>query len=625
MVKFPMEAMDSIDAVSATHKRSKSDSEKRTKNDKLDTSVKSFNHNMEEDDQAENEMRKRPSPNYEVESSLKKEIQKLEKCLKDQFIVRRALEKTLRHNSSSIDASIDSYIPKPAKKLIREIAMLELEVVHLEQYLLSLYRRAFKQQIPSVSPRAVDDLKKQPLIPKSAPFPGAASHNVSFRKVASTVQLSHIIHPQKSANNLLGEAFPIGSQEKHGRGIHRSHSSLVPHSVCSAKGSSSVKNHTRPLKQCHTLPLSFLEHEQSFSSRITSLADHLGTTIADHIPETPNRLSEDMIRFMCAIYCRHRDYHVGHHGVASSSPTSSFSSRTTFSPCYTGELRSPCYKRDAILDSWFENSRCSERLKEFSGPYNVMVEVSSICKASRRRTDVEEMLHKYKLLLKRLETVDPRNMSTEEKIAFWINIHNAMMMHAHLEYGVPGSYIKRVSLLTKNMYKIGSRMVNAEIIQESILGCRMHPSGQWLRALLSSKTKIKDSDEWKSYAIENSEPLIRFALCSGSHSDPAVRVYSSKRLFPLLEAAKMEYLQATVTFRKGQKILLPKMVDLFAKDSNLSAQELLDMIKCHLPESLRSMMNGCQARSSDKMMEWVPHNFTFRYLLPRELGSLKLN
>lgn len=35
----------------------------------------------------------------------------------------------------------------------------------------------------------------------------------------------------------------------------------------------------------------------------------------------------------------------------------------------------------------------------------------------------------YRVLVQKLETVDVRTMSNEEKIAFWINIHNAMMMH----------------------------------------------------------------------------------------------------------------------------------------------------------------------------------------------------
>ncbi|XP_065049669.1 uncharacterized protein LOC103993095 isoform X1 [Musa acuminata AAA Group] len=588
MPKFPVEEMDTTREVSTRHKRSKSDSDKRIKTGKLDTSVISFHHvrmDMEEVGQAE--VKKRPSPNNVMESSLKKEIQQLEKCLEDQFVLRRALEQALQHKSSAIDTSADTFIPKSTKEVIRDIAMLELEVVHLEQYLLSLYRRAFEQQMSGASRTAVE----------------AATHAASFQKFRSAVRSNHILLPQKMAN----------CREKRGCLLHRSHSSLMP---------PSSKYPTRALEACHAL--SFLEHEQQFNSGVISLADHLGTTVSDHVPETPYRLSEDMIRSMCAIYRKLTDHHVGNCGVASS-PTSSFSSRNTFSPCYTGELQSRCRKRESMVDTWIENSCCTKRFREFSGPYSVMVEVSSICKSSQTSTVVEEMLHNYKALVHRLETVDPRMMSNEEKIAFWINIHNAILMHAHLEYGIPGSNIKKVSFFFKNMYNIGGRMVNAYIIQSSILGCRMHPPGQWLRLIISSKVKVKDGDEWKGYAIENPQPLLRFALCAGSHSDPAVRVYSPKRLSQLLEAAKMEYIHATVTIRRGQKILLPKIVDSFAKDSKFSDRELVDMIECCVPESLRLMVDGCRGSSSRKMIEWVPHNFTFRYLLSRELGNPRLN
>ena len=48
---------------------------------------------------------------------------------------------------------------------------------------------------------------------------------------------------------------------------------------------------------------------------------------------------------------------------------------------------------------------------------------------------------------------------------------------------------------------------------------------QWLWLLFSSKTKFKVGDARKAYAIEHPEPLLHFALCSGSYSDPAVGPY----------------------------------------------------------------------------------------------------
>ena len=53
-------------------------------------------------------------------------------------------------------------LSQPATELIKEISVLELEVGHLEQYLLSLYRQAFDQQVTSTSPSMKDGGPKSP-------------------------------------------------------------------------------------------------------------------------------------------------------------------------------------------------------------------------------------------------------------------------------------------------------------------------------------------------------------------------------------------------------------------------------------------------------------------------------
>ncbi|XP_019702309.1 uncharacterized protein [Elaeis guineensis] len=618
-----VKTMDSKEVTSARHKRSKSDSDKRVQKDKLDSSLKSFQRLMLDiDTKGQTDIKSRPSPDNEVQSSLKQEIQQLEKWLQDQLVMRRALEKALGYKCPVVDLSSDSLMPKPTKELIREIAMLELEVMYLEQYLLSQYRKAFEQQISSLSPTAVKDRKGQPLGSQSRLLSDATTLNIPSRKENPAFQSGRMMLPYTSATKSMNEACVVHSLEKHSRGIRRSHSSLLQRAVCSARVSPSSKNLTRALEACHTLPLSFLEHGQNANSGgVISLADHLGTRIADHIPETPNRISEDMVRCMGAIYCRLADSPLVPQGLLSS-PTSSFSSKSTFSPNFMGYVSSPGCKRESTLDALLDNRFVVDGLKEFSGSYTAMLEVTSIRKKSQRLNDVNGMLHDYKLLVHRLETVDPRKMKSEEKLAFWINVHNAMMMHAHLEYGIPKNNMKRTSLLVKAKYNIGGRTINADMIRGSILGCRTHPPGQWLRILLSPKMKFKDGDEWQAYAIEHPEPLLHFALCSGSHSDPPVRIYTPKRLFQQLGVAKEQYVQVTVGTRKEQTILLPKVIDTFAKDSNLSEQVLLDMIQCYLPETIRTVVHRWQQKSSYRIIEWVPHNCSFRYLLSRELTSL---
>lgn len=60
------------------------------------------------------------------------------------------------------------------------------------------------------------------------------------------------------------------------------------------------------------------------------------------------------------------------------------------------------------------------------------------------------------------------------------------------------------------------------LIKIAFLFYLFFPLLQWLRLLLASKSKFKAGDERQAYAVERPEPLLHFALSSGSHSDPAV-------------------------------------------------------------------------------------------------------
>ena len=220
--------------------------------------------------------------------------------------------------------------------------------------------------------------------------------------------------------------------------------------------------------------VTYLQYAQNTSSNVISLAEHLGTRISDHVPETPNRISEDMIKCMSGIFCKLADPPLTtHNGL--SSPNSSLSSISAFSPQDHCDMWSPGFRKDSSFDVRLDNPFHVEGLKEFSGPYSTMVEVPWIYRDNQKMGDIEHMLQNfrcvllispqhphskkgdlmliltykhtdlialfvcqsYKLvelfnfrtLISRLEEVDLRKMKHEEKLAFWINIHNALVMH----------------------------------------------------------------------------------------------------------------------------------------------------------------------------------------------------
>ncbi|KAJ0239029.1 Uncharacterized protein HA466_0235470 [Hirschfeldia incana] len=547
----------------------------------------------------------KPNQSHSItETSLKQEIDQLETRLQDQFKVRCAFEKALGYRTASsymLTESNDIPMPKPAIDLIKEIAVLEMEVIHLEQYLLSLYRKAFDQKISSVSPNSEKQKTKSPP-PVTTPR----------RRLGFSEEDDPLLDDddddddQNQPKETEMESSFLRSQSQRSSFENRK--------------ASPEDSWSKATRSCHSQPLYAQNGEN-----LISLAEHLGTRISDHVPETPNKLSEGMVKCMSEIYCKLAEPAPSsvllHEGL--SSPNSSLSSRSAFSPSDQYDTSSPGLgnNNSSSFDVLrLDNSFNAQGEKDFSGPYSNMVEVLCIYRDAKKASEVEDLLQNFKSLISRLEEVDPSKLKHEEKLAFWINVHNALVMHAFLAYGIPQNNVKRVLLLLKAAYNVGGHTVSAEAIQSSILGCKMSHPGQWIRLLFASK-KFKAGDERLAYAIDHPEPLLHFALTSGSHSDPPVRVYTPKRIKQELETSKEDYIRMNLSLR-NQKVQLPKLVETFAKESSLCSAGLTEMVNRSIPESSRKCFKKCRSgNKSRKVIDWIPHSFTFRYLIFREAAK----
>ncbi|XP_057872883.2 uncharacterized protein LOC131079034 isoform X1 [Cryptomeria japonica] len=571
---------------------------------------------------------KRNASRKDRQTSLEKDVALLEMKLQGQLAVREALENALGQVSTIDNSENGRYIPKQTEEMIREIAELESEVQRLEQHLLLLYRKVFEHNVsnnPSTSISQEDYSSQKSYSGPLQPTNGFLS---LLKQSSNLVQRSQSSLSQSSTSSLQQLAGGLSRQMHSDFLVQRSHSSL--------SSTSSAVKFSPPLynspqsgleRSSHSQPLCLA---QELEGRVARLADHLGTSIANHVDESPNRLSEDLVHCMAAIYCKLAEPPLPNIGF-SSSPTSSLSSSSTFSPRDQCEAWSPSGKNDGQCDAKLVD-QCDikltdpfqvKRTKKGVGAYASMVEVPWICVDNDRLSYAARMLHTFKSYVRRLEKVDLKGLKHEEKLAFWINIYNALMMHAYLAYGIPRNHLKRAQLLLKAAYKVGGHSINAHII-ESILGCRLHRPSQWLQTLqtlLSAGMKFRAGDERQACTLNHSEPLVCFALCCGGHSDPAVRVYTAKNIYQELEAAKEEYIHASVGVSKAGKVMLPKLLEGFAHDSSLSLSSLLDIVCRCLPETQRADFRKCSLNKPHKSIEWLPYNFNFRYIFSRELAK----
>ncbi|KAF8406770.1 hypothetical protein HHK36_008862 [Tetracentron sinense] len=503
----------------------------------------------------------------------------LESTLPHQSSPRLVLEKELGCRSTTSIPSTATVTPKSAAELVNDIAALEVEVMHMERYLLSLYRTAFEHHLAT--------------LPSAVIGKGSRSH--FHCKTESPLQDAMT----QSCCHKDTDTWKGGTSQ---------HNQTSPPHVSS--GSDNQSYVTPPEVTSRRDP-------KNAGSSLRSLADHLGTSLIDHVPETPDRLAEDIVRCISAIYCKLGNPSLTHIGL-SASPTSSLSSSSTFSPQDPFDNWSPWCNEEATLNCQLQV------LKEKNEPYAAMIEVLKIHADDDKFNFAATMLQNFRSLVQRLEKVDPEKMKREEKLAFWINIHNALVMHAYLAYGIHGNRMRSTSLILKAAYNVGGHSIDAYAIQSSILGCQSHRSSQWLQTLFSPGKKFKEGSGRHIYALDYPEPLVHFALCSGTYSDPAVRVYTSKNVFQELKLAKEEFIQASVCIHKERKIFLPKILYYFAKDALLNLAGLLDVVHGCVTEAQQKAIQRCIKGRLDKYIEWSSHNTAFRYLIHKELAKERI-
>ncbi len=135
----------------------------------------------------------------------------------------------------------------------------------------------------------------------------------------------------------------------------------------------------------------------------------------------------------------------------------------------------------------------------------------------------------YKSATRGLASLDSEELVTRQaKLAFWINIYNALVVHGILELDVSKSVKEVPSFFRAVCYKVGDYVFSLDDIEHGIL------RGNRKKHLLSPKP-FSGGDPRKKFILEKVDPRIHFALVCGSNSCPPIDVYEEKEIDEQLE------------------------------------------------------------------------------------------
>ncbi|PKA56571.1 hypothetical protein AXF42_Ash015344 [Apostasia shenzhenica] len=491
------------------------------------------------------------------------------------------------HEMTSARSTVSNETSSPtiATELVKEITNLELEIVNLEHYLLSLYRTAFEYY-----------MKDSPVV-----FSENARHSsfVERQKGLISYRGNYSFQSYSSLGDTT-DSHCFKNNEKDALGLWQKQSFPTTHLQCDPENKVSHAPSCIPQKDVLEGASVHHNHEDE----------------VDNPPIDPCKLSEDILRCIAAIYCklavtttRQKEKVILR--------AASLCSSSTFSRQSSSENWSPgCQSEAAVIP--FSSGWLNDR----QAACDDMIEILQISVDSERFGYASMMLNTFRTLIKKLKTIDPRKMDYLHQMAFWLNIHNALVMHAFLAYGLRLGRMKSMSSVLKAAYNVGGHSVNAYVIQSSIIGCQPHCSAPLLEALLSPALKFLRRKHRHIYALEHPHPLVHFAICQGAYSDPAVRAFTGKNVLQDLELAMREFIQSNVKIKRKRKIIIPKILSYYMRDGSFETSKLLRVVAENMPEMEKGQIQQCLRGSCYNCIIWSQYNSSFRFMIHRDLAKL---
>lgn len=120
-----------------------------------------------------------------------------------------------------------------------------------------------------------------------------------------------------------------------------------------------------------------------------------------------------------------------------------------------------------------------------------------------------------------------------EKIAFFINVYNALIVHATVAHGVPANVVARLKFFRKANYVIGGSSFSADDMEHGVLRSNaVAPSslGSLLGIKFLQKNQFPAGDPREQLSVSPLDPRIHFALVCGAKSCPPIKLYTPDNL-----------------------------------------------------------------------------------------------
>jgi glutaredoxin len=195
--------------------------------------------------------------------------------------------------------------------------------------------------------------------------------------------------------------------------------------------------------------------------------------------------------------------------------------------------------------------------------------------------------------------------SSEDRMCFWINMYNALIVHALAVFGPATSTLQRLTWFSDVSYTIGGYRFSANDIEHGILrGNAPSPASLWNILGLSTfaQPTFPSGDPRKQFALARVDPRIHFALNCGAKSCPPIKVYSPDTLEQGLSSSAEAFCNSEVAFDPSSNTLLASSIlKWYGVDFGATQKERIQYLLPYLSEETRNELEQIPEENLDSI------------------------
>lgn len=219
------------------------------------------------------------------------------------------------------------------------------------------------------------------------------------------------------------------------------------------------------------------------------------------------------------------------------------------------------------------------------------------------------VFERYCEMAVQLQRVELLSLSREEKLAFFINTYNALVIHGNLRLGFPTNMWQRYKFFNYASYLIGGEVFTLQDIENGVLRGNRKGVAQLVKPFSKTDPRLQ-------VALPDAEPLIHFALNCGAKGCPPIKTYTPKDIDGQLRTAAEAFLEnddACVVDSGKKEVRLSQIFKWYKADFGGTDDKLLNWVLAHMSESpkktsLQTVLSAGKVRVTYLPYDWGTNN-----------------